>query len=88
MAGIKISLVGKDAAGGLVMGPGISQMTLNGSIVAAVGDSIAPHGPGPHAGAFIVVGISRAKFYGKVPAAAGQPVSCGCVLSGQSVYTF
>lgn len=80
-----LSYVNVHSAGGIVLGPGIPNYTINGKVVAAVGDKIAPHGSGPHANATIVTGIGYATVYGKVPALSGASVSCGCLLTGDSI---
>lgn len=85
--GSPIAFVGVHSAGGIVLGPGIPPMTMNGDVVAAVGDSIAPHGKGAHANAVIVAGIGYASAYGKQIAKSGEPVSCGCVLDGDSRFS-
>lgn len=79
--------VGVDRATGLVLGPGISNFTIEGKVVAAVGDKIEPHGKGPHSNAVLVTGSSSNTVYGKIPALSGYPASCGCIVTGSDKYT-
>ena len=51
-----ISRVGTDSAGGTILGGGQSSVYCNGSLVAVIGESVAGHGPGPHAGSVMVGG--------------------------------
>lgn len=75
------SFVGLSVAGGIILGPGIPEFTIEGYTVAAVGDSVASHGTGPHAAATLVVPVPKYTIKGKTPALSGAPASCGCVVS-------
>ncbi|MNP88966.1 hypothetical protein D3C85_13600 [compost metagenome] len=52
----KLSLVGVDSAGGVIVGPGSSTWTWNGKKISLVGDAVAGHGNGSHAGPTIATG--------------------------------
>lgn len=81
MASEVFAFVGISSAGGTVLGPGIPEFTIEGHVVAAVGDSVAPHGLGPHAAATLVVPVPKYTIKGKQIALSGAPASCGCVVS-------
>ncbi len=81
MASEVFAFVGISTATGKVIGPGIPAMTIEGHTVAAVGDSVAPHGNGAHANATLVVPVPKYLIKGKQIALSGAPASCGCVVS-------
>lgn len=79
-----VSRVGVDSAGGTITGPGVSSVVVNGSPVSVKGDSVAPHGLGPHAGP-VMVGASGTVIAGGVGVVrAGDAASCGDTASGSS----
>lgn len=64
-----IARVGQDnAGGGVIIGPGVSTVIVNGSPVSTVGDTISGHGSAPHTTPTIETG-SKTVF------ADGKPVS-------------
>lgn len=81
MASEVFTFLGISSATGKVLGPGIPAMTVEGHVVAAVGDSVAPHGDGPHARATLVTPVPKYTTNGKQPALSGVAASCGCVIS-------
>jgi uncharacterized Zn-binding protein involved in type VI secretion len=79
-----VSRVGVDSAGGTITGPGIPSVVVNGSTVSVKGDSVAPHGLGPHGGP-VMVGASDSVFAGGIGVVrAGDAASCGDVATGSS----
>lgn len=81
MANEVFSFVNLSKATGIITGPGIPQFTIEGYVVAAVGDAVEPHGTGPHAAARLVVPVPKYTIKGKQPALSGAPASCGCVIT-------
>ena len=79
-----ISLVGVDAAGGVINGGGQSVMTVDGAPVAVVGDAVAGHGKSPHAAPSMTSGSSVMTINGIPVCRAGDLASCGHATSGQS----
>lgn len=79
-----ISLVGVDAAGGIIGGGGQSFVTVNGAPVSVVGDAVAGHGKSPHAAPSMVAGSSLMKINGIPVCRAGDSASCGHAASGQA----
>lgn len=75
------TFVGLSQATGLVLGPGIPEFTIEGHVVAAVGDRVASHGDGPHANATLVIPAGKYTIKGKQPALSGVPASCGCIIT-------
>ena len=82
----KFTFVKGGAATGVILGPGVPSFTIEGKVVAAVGDNIAPHGVGPHAAATLVTGVPGWSTYGKTPAMNGVPASCGCMVTSELDY--
>ena len=78
----KVSRVGIDTAGGLIVGNGQSILQVNGTPVTVVGDPIANHGPSPHNAALMVQGSSVLRVNGIPICLAGHLASCGHTASG------
>ena len=79
-----VSRVGVDSAGGTILGPGVASVIVNGSPVSVIGDSVAGHGTGPHAGP-VMVGGSGTVFAGGIGVVrAGDAASCGDTATGIS----
>jgi uncharacterized Zn-binding protein involved in type VI secretion len=79
-----VSRVGVDSAGGIITGPGVPSVIVNGSPVSVIGDSVAGHGTGPHAGPTMVAGSGSVIAGGKGVVRAGDAASCGDTASGSS----
>lgn len=80
------TFVGLSTATGQVIGPGIPEFTIEGYVVAAVGDSVTPHGYSPHDSATLVTPVPKYSIKGKQPALSGVPASCGCIISTSLKY--
>jgi len=79
-----ISRVNVDTAGGLIVGGGQFSVFCNGFLVAVKGDTVLPHGPGPHSSA-VMVGSSETVFAGgKKICRMGDAASCGDTATGSS----
>ena len=79
-----VSRVGVDSAGGIITGPGVPSVVVNGSSISVIGDSVAPHGDEPHASATMVGGSGTGIAGGKGVVRAGDAASCGDTASGSS----
>jgi uncharacterized Zn-binding protein involved in type VI secretion len=79
-----VSRVGVDSAGGIILGPGIASVIVNGAPVSVIGDSVAGHGTGPHAGPTMVGGSGTVIAGGIGVVRAGDAASCGDTASGSS----
>lgn len=79
-----VSRVGVDSAGGIITGPGVSSVIVNGAPVSVIGDSVAPHGLGPHAGPVMVGGSGTVIAGGIGVVRAGDAASCGDTATGSS----
>ena len=65
-----------DNAGGTIMASS-TNVFMHGKKVALIGDSITPHGIGPHNGAVIISGSSKVFVNGKGVVRSGDVASCG-----------
>lgn len=83
-----VARVGVDTAGGgLITGPGIPTVTVNGSPISVFGDSVASHGPYAHAAAWISTVGSMVTVNGLHVVASGDLATCGDpVIAGSTVY--
>lgn len=86
MANEIFTFVNLSTATGIVTGPGIPEMTIEGYVVAAVGDAVAPHGDGAHRNARLVVPVPKYTIKGRQPALSGAPASCGCIIVTPLLY--
>lgn len=76
-----ISRLGQDSAGGTIVG-GSGNVFANGSPVVRIGDPVAGHGKGPHAGPVLAAGSGNV-FTNNIPTTrAGDPATCGHPASG------
>jgi len=72
-----IARVGQDAAGGIILGLGNSRLLVDGLPASVIGDAVAGHGPGPHAGPVMILGSFRVSA-GAIPVCRlGDSASCG-----------
>jgi len=76
------SRVGKDAAGGTIVGVLAPTVIVNNSPIAVKGAAVSGHGRGPHRGP-VMVGASGSVFANNIPVCrAGDAASCGHPASG------
>lgn len=80
----KVSLVGRDAAGATIAGPGATNWTWNGAPMSLVGDAVVPHGNAPHSGPVMVEGSPWFTIAGIPVVRAGSAASCGHTASGSA----
>jgi len=77
-----ISRVGKDAAGGTIVGALAPTVIVNNSPIAVKGAPVSGHGRGSHSGP-VMVGSSGNVFANNIPVCrAGDAASCGHPASG------
>lgn len=76
-----ITRKGQDAAGGTLVG-GSDNVFVNGSGAVRVGDAVAGHGPGVHAGPVMAAGSGTVFVNGIQVCRAGDPATCGDAASG------
>lgn len=68
----------QDVAGAVIVGPGSRTVMADYKVVSLIGDKVAGHGPGPHAGPILVSnGAQKILIDGIVPAKQGTLASCG-----------
>jgi uncharacterized Zn-binding protein involved in type VI secretion len=73
----------QDTAGGSIIG-GSSNVLVNGSGAVRVGDAVAGHGLGVHAGPVMAAGSSTVFVNGISVCRAGDPATCGDPATGSS----
>lgn len=73
----------QDTAGGTIIG-GSSNVFVNGTGAARIGDVVAGHGPGVHAGPVMAEGSSTVFVNGIGVCRAGDVATCGDPASGSS----
>jgi uncharacterized Zn-binding protein involved in type VI secretion len=79
-----VARVDIDSAGGLILGPGIPKVLINGSPVAVVGDAVAPHGQYQHAAPVLIEGSAKVFAGGKPVCRQGDAASCGHTIANGS----
>lgn len=72
---------GQDSAGGTIVG-GSSNVIVNNSPVARIGDPVAGHGKGPHAGPVMAAGSGNVLANNIPVSRAGDPATCGHPATG------
>lgn len=72
-----VARIGRDNALGIIEGPGISSVIVNGVPVSVVGDTVSSHGAPPHTKAVIVTGSSTV-FAGGKPISLQSISTCTC----------
>lgn len=72
---------GQDSAGGTIVG-GSSNVIVNNSPVARIGDPVAGHGRGPHAGPTMAAGSGNVLANNIPVSRAGDPATCGHPATG------
>lgn len=58
---VGISIVG----GGVITGPGVTNVLVEGVPISVIGDTVAPHGEPPHTSPTMVIGSSTVKAGGR-----------------------
>lgn len=76
-----IAREGVDAAGGTII-QGSPNVFVDGAPAVRIGDAVAGHGPGPHAGPVMAQGSSTVFVNGIPVSRAGDAASCGHPASG------
>ena len=79
-----ISRIGKNQAGGVIVGPGASTVKAEGARVTLKGDSIAAHGKAPHNSPTMVGASSTVFTEGKLVCRAGDSATCMHNCNGAS----
>lgn len=79
-----VARVGVDSAGGIITGPGIPTVLINGAPCSVIGDGVASHAPGVHMGPAMVSGSSTVLAGGIPVCRAGDLASCGHTASGST----
>lgn len=74
---------GQDTAGGTIVG-GSSNVFVNGSGAARIGDAVAGHGPGIHGGPVMAQGSSTVFVNGIAVCRQGDVATCGDPATGSS----
>lgn len=82
-----ISQVGIAQAGGVIQGPGAANFTLDGAKVSLLGDDVAGHGTGAHAGPKMVEGSAWMTWNGIPVVRAGHKASCGDAANGHATWS-
>ena len=82
-----ISQVGIAQAGGVITGPGADNFTLDGAKVSLLGDDVAGHGTGSHAGPKMVEGSAWMTWNGIPVVRAGNKASCGDQATGHGTWS-
>ncbi|MNG24133.1 hypothetical protein D3C85_273130 [compost metagenome] len=82
-----ISQVGIAQAGGVITGPGAANFTLDGAKVSLLGDDVAGHGTGSHAGPKMVEGSAWMTWNGIPVVRAGNKASCGDQATGHGTWS-
>jgi uncharacterized Zn-binding protein involved in type VI secretion len=73
-----VARVGVDNALGVITGPGVPTVLVNGSPISVVGDTVAAHGDPPHTQPTIVSGSATVRAGGKpVTVQSVSTASCG-----------
>lgn len=80
-----IARVGLDAAGGTILGGGQSFVRVEGHLWALLGDAVAGHGPGVHAGPTMAEGSPFTRINGIPVCRAGHAASCGHAATGSAI---
>lgn len=79
---VPISLVGMSQAGGVITGPGCPAFRINGLPVSLLGDDVAGHGTGAHAGPKMVQGSAWMTLNGIPVVHTGDLASCSHQANG------
>lgn len=83
-----VARVGIDAAGGVILGGRQNFVYCNGALVSVVGDAVAGHGPGVHAGPTMAQGSSSVFINGIPVCRQGDLATCGDAATPGSSNTF
>lgn len=77
-----ISLVGESQAGGVITGPGAPTWTVLGKPISLLGDGVAGHGTGAHAGPVMVESSAWMSINGVPVVREGNRASCTDAANG------
>ncbi|MNP96513.1 hypothetical protein D3C85_90980 [compost metagenome] len=77
-----ISLVGESQAGGVITGPGAVPWRILGKPISLLGDDVAGHGTGAHAGPKMVEGSAWMTWNGIPVVRSGNRASCNDQANG------
>lgn len=80
-----IARISQDTAGGTILGGGQSFARVEGTLWAVLGDAVAPHGPGIHAGPVMAQGSAFVRINGIPACRAGHMASCGHGATGSAI---
>jgi uncharacterized Zn-binding protein involved in type VI secretion len=72
-----VARVSQDNAMGIIIGPGIPTVLVNGSPISVIGDQVTTHGPPPHVIPSIITGSSTVFAGGKAISLQGVSI-CSC----------
>lgn len=81
---MNVCLVGVDAAGGIITGPGSANWTWDGVPISLLGDSVASHGRSPHDAAMIADASPWFTIDGVPVTRTGSMASCGHAATGSA----
>lgn len=87
-----IARIGVDAAVGILSGPGVPSVTVNGATICVLGDLVVPHAPWgrphpPHNYPAMVTASGTVTAGGKPVCRAGDVASCGHATTGSGDVT-
>lgn len=77
-----VTRVTQDTAGGILIGGGNHHVYCNGTLVTVLGDLVAPHGPGIHAGPVMAQASSTVFINGIPICRQGDQATCGHPATG------
>lgn len=74
-----VARVGVDLVGGApIVGPGVTNVTVNGAPISVFGDTVTPHGQYPHNASVILASLAGNVFAGgQLVAVTGDATLCG-----------
>lgn len=82
-----IARIGVDAAAGILAGPGVPSVTVNGAVICVLGDLVIPHGKPPHVFPPMVTASGTVTAGGIPVCRAGDIAACGHATSGSGDVT-
>ena len=79
-----IARVGRDIAGGSIIGGGNFRVFVESTPAAVIGDAVAGHASGPHAAPVMVLGSQTVLAAGRPVCRLADSASCGDVATGST----
>ena len=79
-----VARVGRDSAGGPIIGGGNTRVFVEGTPAAVLGDAATGHGSDAHAAPVMVLGSQRVLAAGRPVCRRGDSASCGHVATGST----